>query len=185
MPDKPQWLLQVPTALAELERIPVEFVDRAWMERWLKVHRRVAIRLLHWFGATPAALGLSFIIERQRLIDELRRIAEGEDAVAEAERQARMFADLEKTRRMLPGRAVHIPVAPTVRECLWEDVAAGTSVTFKPGEMLVLYTTKMDLIRQLMILAHAAANDYDRFFAAVPDASEAPAAKPQAAPFGV
>ena len=69
MPRKSEWLQQLPSALEELRRFPAPVVDRAALQKLLRVERRTAIRLLHRFGGFQA--GKTFLIDRVELIAAL------------------------------------------------------------------------------------------------------------------
>jgi hypothetical protein len=89
MPAKAPWLLQIPEIVAQLEVFDVPVVDRAIVERVFGLRRRRAIELLHRFGGYQA--GRTFLIERRVLIDQLRRLAEGEDFQGESRRKEVRF----------------------------------------------------------------------------------------------
>jgi hypothetical protein len=69
MPKPVDWTPLLPQALAALRAMTAPAVDRAMIERLLKIHRRTAIRLLHQFGAQP--VGNNLLLPRERLIQEL------------------------------------------------------------------------------------------------------------------
>ena len=58
---------QLPAALDELRRFPAPVLDRAALEKLLRVERRTAIRLLHRFGGFQA--GKTFLVDRLQLIE--------------------------------------------------------------------------------------------------------------------
>ena len=78
MPRQAEWLQQVPAALKALEHVTTPVIDRATLEKLLRIHRRSAIRLMHRFGGYQA--GRTFLIDRPALMRQLRRIAAGECA---------------------------------------------------------------------------------------------------------
>ena len=77
MPRSPQWFHQLASALAQLQTFPAPVVDRASLEKLLKVSRRSAIRLLHAFGGYQA--GRTFLIRREDLIAALERVQSWRD----------------------------------------------------------------------------------------------------------
>src|SRR5438067_2487555 len=120
MPRKPEWIEHLPSAIEELRGLSVPAVDRAILEKVLRIERRTAIRLLNRFGGFQA--GKTFLIDRLRLLEQLERIARDEDVTAEQERRARLTDELEKTRRLASGRKVRIEAAADVRDRLMKDL---------------------------------------------------------------
>jgi hypothetical protein len=173
MPRKSQWLEQLPDALEELRRFRAPVVDRAILERVLRIHRRAAIRLMHRFGGFQA--GRTFLIDRLQLIEKLQRIAGGEEFVTERDRRARLSDELERTRRLIPARQVRIATAADVRERLLKDLPAG--IHLAPGELRIEFFGAEDLLRHLFELSQAMINDFDRFQEAVDDVPSGPASR--------
>jgi hypothetical protein len=172
MPRKSGWFEQLPEALEELRRLPAPVVDRAILERVLRIERRTAIRLMHRLGGFQA--GKTFLVDRLRLIEQLERIAGGEEVAAESARRARLSDELEKSGRLNPGRKIRIDTAAGVRDRVLEDLPAG--IHLKPGELRIAFSGARDLLRHLFELSQAIVNDYGRFQAAVEDAGPNPAA---------
>jgi hypothetical protein len=50
MPRKSEWIEQLPDALDELRAFPAPVVDRAILEKLLRVRRRTAIRIMNRFA---------------------------------------------------------------------------------------------------------------------------------------
>src|SRR5579863_5966412 len=97
MPRRIEWLEQLPAALEELKQFPAPVVDRAILERVLRVHRRVAIRLMHRFGGFQS--GKTFLIDRLQLIEQLERVSRGEEVSFERDRRIRLVGQLAEARR--------------------------------------------------------------------------------------
>ena len=165
MPRKSEWLQRVPEALDELRQFPAPVIDRAILETVLKVHRRVAIRLMNRFGGFQA--GKTFLIDRLQLIDRLEDISGGVDFAVERDRRAQLADELERTRRLAPARKVRIDTAADVRERVLKDLPAG--IHLRPGELRIEFFGTEDLLRHLFELSQAMVNDYARFQAAVED----------------
>src|SRR5450432_4172219 len=113
MPRRIEWLEQLPAAIEELRQFPALVVDRAVLERVLRIHRRVAIRLMHRFGGFQS--GKTFLIDRLQLIEQLERVSRGEEVSFEQDRRARLAGQLEEARRLASGRNVRIDAAAGVR----------------------------------------------------------------------
>jgi hypothetical protein len=165
MPRKSEWTEQLPSVLDELRRFPAPVVDRAILEKVLRIERRTAIRLMNRFGGFKT--GKTFLIDRLQLIEQLEEIDRGDDVTFERERRARLADELEKTRRLAPGRKVKIDVAPDVRDCRMKDLPSG--IHLQPGELRIEFFGAEDLLRHLFELSQAMVNDFGRFQAAVAD----------------
>ena len=163
VPRKSEWIEQLPSALEELRGFPAPVIDRAVLEKILRIERRTAIRLLHRFGGFQT--GKTFLIDRLQLIARLEAIDRGEDAAFERDRRTRLADELEKTRRLAPGRKVRIDAAPDVRDRRMKDLPAG--IHLQPGELRIEFFGAEDLLRHLFELSQAMVNDFGRFQATV------------------
>src|ERR1700676_3183787 len=156
MPAKAAWLLQIPEILAHLEVFDLPVLDRAIIEHLFGLRRRRAIELMHLFGGYQA--GRTCLIDRRRLIDHLRSLAEGEDFKGAARSELDQFRWSEAAMR------VKIPVQPDVRSRRMADLSAG--VALEAGHLHIEFSGTEDLLTKLFELSQAAANDFDRFRAA-------------------
>jgi hypothetical protein len=159
MPAQPHWLLQLPEIIAELERLDSPIVDRAVFEKVFHVRRRRAIQLMHQFAGHQ--VGRTFIIDRRVLLSQLRARRSGANFDFEHTRRLKVVDELERLRKLSPGRDVRIPVQPEVRDCRLEDLPPG--IHLKPGELRLEFAATEDLLRQLFELSQAILNDYRRF----------------------
>jgi hypothetical protein len=141
-------------------------IDRATLERVLHIERRTAIRLMHLFEGYQA--GKTFLIDRLQLIEQLEQLARGEGFAIECDRRARLADELEKTRRLAPGRKIRIDTPADVRDRVLADLPAG--IHLKPGELRIEFFGAEDLLRHLFELSQAMVNDFERFQAAVEEA---------------
>src|SRR6185369_1488001 len=112
MPAKALWLLQIPEIVSLLETFDVPVVDRAIVERLFGLRRRRAIELLHRFGGYQT--GRTFLVDRGRLIDHLRRLADGEEFQRESRRKERLDHIVVQLRRQQSAARVKIPVQSDV-----------------------------------------------------------------------
>ena len=163
MPRKSEWTEQLPSALEELRQFSASVVDRAILEKLLRNERRTAIRLMNRFGGFQT--GKTFLIDRQRLIEQLEQLDRGDDVTVERDRRGRLSDELEKTRRLAPGRTVKIDVAADARDRRIKDLPAG--IHLQPGELRIEFFGAEDLLRHLFELSQAMVNDFGKFKAAV------------------
>ena len=146
-----------------LETFDVPVVDRAIVEHLFGLRRRQAIELLHRFGGYQA--GRTFLVDRLRLIDQLRRLAEQDEFQAESRRKERLEQAFEQLRHYRAASHVRIPVPPDVFSRKLAELPAG--VALEPGHLRIEFSGAQDLLGKLYELAQAASNDFDRFRAAV------------------
>jgi len=163
MPRQAEWFQQIPAALEALEELTTPVIDRAMLERLLRVHRRVAIRLLHRFGGYQA--GKTFLISRPDLIRWLKRVAGSNEYLFETARRERLSAELDRSRRLSFARRVRIDPPSNMRERLLKDLPVG--IHLKPGELRIEFSDAEDLLRRLYELSQAIVNDFARFRDAV------------------
>ena len=160
MPRSPQWFHQLASALAQLETLSAPVVDRASVEKLLKVSRRSAIRLLHEFGGYQA--GRTFLIRREDLIAALERVQAGETFSYEVRRRARLAEDLEQTRRDWHTRQVKLPVAAEPQRAA--SLPAGLRLV-RPGLLEVEFCDGGELLGRLYELVRIAGEDLEAFAA--------------------
>jgi hypothetical protein len=159
MASKAAWLLKIPEIVTMLECFDVPVVDRAVIERLFGLRRRRAIEMLHHFGGYQA--GRTFLIERRLLIDQLRRMAEGEDFQTESRRKERLDLQVDQLRRHQAAVRVRIPVQPDVLSRRVAGLPPG--IALEPGHLHVEFSGTEDLLGKLYELSQAASNDFDRF----------------------
>ena len=163
MPAKTVWFMKIPEILEQLEAFDVPVLDRAMIEKVFGLGRRQSIELLHRVGGYQA--GRTFLVDRHRLIEYLRRLADGEEFLRESRRRERLGKTLDEMRRHQAAARIKIPVPPDVFDCNVADLSKG--VRLEPGHLNVEFTSALDLLGKLYELSQAAANDFDRFRAAV------------------
>ena len=162
MPAKAPWLLRIPVIIAMLETFDVPVVDRSVIEHLFGLRRRRAIELLHCFGGFQT--GRTFLVERRALIDQLQRLAEGEEFQMEQRRKERLNDTIDQLRRHQAAARVKIPVPPHGYSLKMAELSAGVSL--EPGHLHIEFSGTEDLLTKLYGLSQAASHDFDRFRAA-------------------
>jgi hypothetical protein len=162
MPAKAPWLLHIPDIIAMLETFDVPVVDRAVIEHLFGLRRRRAIELLHRFGGFQT--GRTFLVDRLRLIDQLRCLADGDDFQAESRRREHLARKVDQLRRHQASTRVRIPVQPDVQCQRIDGLAAG--VALEPGHLHIEFSGTEDLLSKLYELSQAANHDFPGFRAA-------------------
>jgi hypothetical protein len=163
MPPKPQWLLRIPEILEELSSLDLPVVDRALIERIFGLKRRRAVEVLHSFGGYQA--GRTFLVERRELLRRLKSIQGSPEFAFEQRRRERLTEVLEKMRKYRAAARVRIPAPPEA----WRQAPTRwpEGVRLEGGRLTVEFATAEELLGRLFGIAQAAANDFERFRAAV------------------
>lgn len=162
MPAKAPWLLRVPVIIAMLETFDVPVVDRSVIEHLFGLRRRRAIELLHCFGGFQA--GRTFLVDRRALIDQLQRLADGEEFEMEKRRKGRLCDAVDQLRRHQAAARVKIPAPPNGFSLKLAELSAGVSL--EPGHLHIEFSGTEDLLTKLYGLSQVASHDFDRFRAA-------------------
>jgi len=154
MPAQPAWLLRLPAIRAALSALAVPVLDRAMIEEVFVVRRRRAIELLHHFGGYQA--GKTFLVDRASLLRQLEALEAGGEFRQEQARRRRLSEDLDRAKASLRAKAVPIPAPENIG-----DLPNGAQL--RPGELRIAFRDSEDLLRQLLELAMAIQDDYQRF----------------------
>jgi len=159
VPAKPEWLLHIPEIRGVLESLDFPVIDRAMLEQLFGLRRRRAIELLHRFGGFQA--GRTFLIDRLRLIEELKAIEEGAEFAVESRRRQKLRDHLNEVHRRLRAKRVVIEVG---RDALSSQVRSlGDGVVLKAGDLHIEFSGTEDLLTKLFRLSRAAADDFEAF----------------------
>ena len=155
MPAKAMWLLHVPEIIAMLEAFDVPVVDRAAIERLFGLRRRRAIQLLDSFGGYRA--GRTFLVDRRVLIEQLRRLTEGEEFQFASRRKERLDQAVDQLRRQRVAEQVRIPVKP---DMLGQTMAGlPEEIMLQPGHLHIEFRGTVDLLTKLYQISVAASNN--------------------------
>ena len=170
MPPQTQWLLRLPEIIEALETLDVPVLDRAAVETLFDLRRRRAIELMHSFDGYQA--GHAFLLDRVRLIEQLREMLDAPEFTREQHRKQRLTGALEKLRKHRLAAQVSLSVAAEALGRKIADLPAGISLS--PGLLRVEFQSAEELLEKLFELAQAAANDYQRFQQVVNMPAESP-----------
>ena len=106
MPAPPRWLLAVPDAVRQLEKLDRDLLTRRDVERLFGVSRARAAQLMPMFGAE--LVGAARVLRRSELLRQLRKYQARAAFRGEEQRRARLVAELRQAR--LTGIRVAVPV---------------------------------------------------------------------------
>ena len=155
MPAPPRWLLAVPDAVRQLERLDRDLVTRRDLERLFGVSRARAAQLMRTFGAELA--GSSRVLRRADLLRQLKKLRGRAAFRHEEQRRARVVGELRQAR--LTGIRVAVPV-----EALEARLAGlPEGVTVEAGRIEVRFAGAKEAVVKLFALAQALTGDYERF----------------------
>ena len=155
MPAPPRWLLAVPDAVRQLERLDRDLVTRRDLERLFGVSRARAAQLMRTFGAELA--GSSRVLRRADLLRQLKKLRGRAAFRIETERRTRVVAELRQAR--ITGIRVAVPV-----ESLEARLAGlPEGVTVEAGRIEVRFAGAKEAVGKLFALAQALTGDYERF----------------------
>lgn len=160
MPDRPTWCGHLDEIAAALRALPHPWVDRAAIERILRVGRRRAQQILQ--PCVKQQIGANGVADREELISHLHRLASGESIYYERRRRenfARALTGLRDSWQREPKILVEAPAAVAQQEIA--NLPDG--VTLRPGEIVVRFSTPTEALQKLLALAMAAGNDLDGF----------------------
>ena len=159
MPARPQWLLRTPLIIEEIAALDLPVIDRAVIERTFGVHRRRAVQLMAAFGGYRA--GNTFLIERQRLLEHLEKIASSGEFCFEERRRERLTESLDRARQRRRAAAISIPIARTAARETLDHLPAG--ITLAPGLLQIEFEKSLELLEKLFGLAQAISNNFEQF----------------------
>lgn len=160
MPVKPTWYPRLPHILEALRRHPRPYVDRATVEFLLGVSRRRAQQILA--PCLVDRVGTSGLADRDALLHHLEQIAAGDEAAYEVQRRqkvARLLDELRRERLAQPQLLVEAPTEVVNQE--FDDLPPG--IHLAPGRLTVEFDEPQQALEQLLALAMAINNDFDRF----------------------
>ena len=105
MPAKPRWLLAIPDAISQLEKLDRTLLTRRDIERLFGVSKVRAAALMQTFGAEMT--GNQRTLPRTKLLQQLKKHRGRGAFRGEEERRARLVAELQKAR--LTGVRFKVP----------------------------------------------------------------------------
>ena len=106
MPAPPRWLLAVPDAIRQLEKLDRDLLTRRDVEKLFGVSRARAAQLMPMFGAE--LVGAARVLRRSELLRQLRKYRARAAYRGEEVRRTRLVAELRQAR--LSGIRVAVPV---------------------------------------------------------------------------
>jgi hypothetical protein len=158
MARKIEWIHRLDDALVALEGLSSPVVDSSAVASLLGVTPRHARRILGRLFDQPAGRG--FVLLRAELLERLRDLREDPEHQFEVRRRGRVSDQLDAVRRDLRARQVPIASLP-YRPSDLGDLPAG--VHLEPGRLEIRFTSPEELLTNLLALAQAMGEDFERF----------------------
>ena len=165
MPARPRWLLAIPDAIRQLEKLDQDLLTRRDRERLFGVSKVRAAQLMTAFGA--GRTGHLLTLARAELLRQLRSRRKRAACRGEQTRRERVVTEVRKAR--LTGTRVAVPVEAL--EARLSGLPEGVSV--EPGRIEVRFASSHEAVARLFALAQALTNDYERFEALVEEGEAA------------
>ncbi len=159
MPAKSSWLTRIPEIVTVLSAMKVPVVDRRAFEELFHVRRRRAADLVQRFGGYRA--GNTSLVDRQILIQQLRRLECDPDVIRELARKHRIAVELEEAR--LQSRAAQIVTGRRPTDSGRRAWTMPAGVSFSGNALRVEFSDPEDLLFQLYQLSQAAAASFEHF----------------------
>ena len=157
MPRKSEWFHRLDEILEALRGVPHEVLDRKDAEALFQVSSRQATRILHRLGA--AQTGGALVIGREELLARLTQLGEDEQVVFEVRRRERLRDELDQLRRQSRSRRILIRPPAAVHE--WR--ALPQEIRLESGVLHVRFSTPVELLERLVLLAQTIAEDWEAF----------------------
>ena len=154
-PARPRWLLAIPDAIRQLEKLDQDLLTRRDIERLFGVSTVRAAALMTAFGA--GRTGHLLTLPRAELLRQLRRHRKRAAFRGEQTRRERVVTEIRKAR--LTGIRVAVPIEAL--EARLSGLPEGVSV--EPGRIEVRFNGAKDAVGRLFALAQALTNDYEQF----------------------
>ena len=155
---KTAWLPRIPTAIAKLQKLEAEIIDRDTIAGVFGIQRTAAIDLLRRVGA--GRVGKCLAIQRTLLLERLETLMVSPEYVWVIERHATIGLRIEAARQEAAARHHLIPT-PANPAAEISSLQAGVSL--EPGLLRVEYRGTEDLLQKLYELSQAIARDYLTF----------------------
>ena len=160
MPAKPAWYSKIDAVVAHLEGQPRPFVDRATIEFLLGVGRRRAQQILA--PCITDRVGASGLADRERVVERLRQLAQGDDGYYERRRRRKVAEALDSLRRERLEKPRLLVEAPLrVIDQRFQDLPPGVHLAI--GRITVEFDEPRQALEKLLALAMAIGNDFARF----------------------
>ena len=155
MPPPVRWLLSLPDAVEQIEKLDRDLITRRDLEELLGVSRSRAAALMRVFGAELA--GSILVLRRASLLRTFQQVIAAGSFSRELDRRDRLVQYLHQARTA----AVRVPVVPPEAPRRRDGLPPG--VTVEPGRIEVCFEQPRDALSALYALAQALLADYDRF----------------------
>ena len=160
MPATAAWFSRINDIIGELRDLPRPFVDRTALEGLLGVGRRRAQQILA--PLITDRVGCNGLVDRDALIEHLRRLAEGDDAYYERNRRRKVGEALARlNREWLERPQLLVEAPPQILAQEFANLPGGVSLD--AGRITVEFDSPQQALEKLLALAMAISNDFDGF----------------------
>lgn len=160
MPAKPIWYSRLNEILAELGAMPRSWVDRHTVEALLDVGPRRAQQIMA--PCVVERVGASSIVDRERLMAQLVRLARGEAVEYEQRRRRKVGLELARLRQQaLEQPRVMVEAPDEIVNQQLDHLPDG--VRLEPGRITIEFGEPDQALEKLLALAMAIGNNESGF----------------------
>lgn len=160
MPDKPVWYGRIDLIITELSSLPLPWIDRQTIETVLQVGRRRAQQILR--PCVSHRIGSNVVAHRDTFIEQLKKVAAGDEVYYEQRRRQRLAKSLCKLNRdVIDQPPLLVEASRKVTESVLTDMPPG--IFLAPGAIRVEFKDPTEALQKLLALAMAIGNDFDTF----------------------
>ncbi len=162
MPALPLYLHRLADAIATLEALPQDWIDRRTLEEALAVSKWTAWRILKHAGATDGP-GNTLVCRRQDLLAQLRALAQDGRFAPEIARHQRLdsyLASIAQFSRRQHQEIARHQAAETLLNTRFRNLPAG--VELRPDALHITFSGIGEFLQRFGAVIYALQNDFEK-----------------------
>ena len=162
MPALPLYLHRLADAIATLDALPQDWIDRRTLEEALAVSKWTAWRILKHAGASDGP-GNTLVCRRENLLAQLRALAEDRRFAPEIARHQRLdsyLASIARFSRSQHQKIARDQAAETLLNTRFRNLPSG--VELRPGELRIAFSGTAEFLERFGAMVYALQNDFEK-----------------------
>lgn len=162
MPALPLYLHRLADAIAALDALPQDWIDRRTLEEALAVSKWTAWRILKHAGASDGP-GNTLVCRRENLLAQLRALAQDGRFAPEIARHQRLdsyLASIARFSRRQHQKIARDQAAATLLNTRFRNLPAG--VELRPGELRIAFAGIGEFLERFGAVVYALQNDFEK-----------------------
>jgi hypothetical protein len=171
MPAVPLYLHRLEDAIATLDSLPRDWIDRRTLEEALSLSKWTAWRILKAAGATEGP-GNTLVCRRQDLLAHLRALQQNPHFAPEIARHRRLDSYLASIARYATRKHQEIArdqAAEALLSSRFQNLPRG--VELEPGALRITFSGTSDFLRKFGAVVYALQNDFEKIQEFIENAS--------------